>query len=590
VNANSNVREAVALGLNFHHGRIGDAALLEDLHRAAETMRGVGLDLQAGWTMHQAVHVAWGDIEAIRACQEAAVNDFQRVLDRADPTSLVSLATLKALAIEIGSDYGVRFPDTATRMGAYRAVEEELAQRLLAAGRDSPRRASYLALGLVISWSIEHGWIAMYPEHEVDDATHHIPPGGLSLTIPSAFHLFIRQSDWAAADEVARLQPTAFSSPGLRGWRTAVRGLLDSGAAPEAFDEAAAIFSTDTEPHDLEEVGGHWSSRNVDLWAKYFRARASLAQLARNPSAAPELLSEAAAALQGTESGWTNPQVSCLRIVTNALVQILASDPQMAASAARLELAREMQWAGDRGDLSAADQFLAAATTAFEELRRDPTVAVMSGSFPNALELLGKISIVGGEIPPALEPLVAEKARAEWEGPIRTWVHRTLESITDEDVLRRLLLRLHQATLPVYAQIRHGPLEYGKDLVVLTQEGSEVVLRMYQAKIGDLTRPTWRAAKPELEEIFQVDMSALQFPIEPTVREGVLVFNGHVNPHTEPVVEGWLDDQRRGHARRFGLMNLDALVNWIFSQNLLNEFRAALHELGVPVVEAPVQP
>jgi hypothetical protein len=149
-----------------------------------------------------------------------------------------------------------------------------------------------------------------------------------------------------------------------------------------------------------------------------------------------------------------------------------------------------------------------------------------------------------------------------------------------------LLLRLHQATLPAYAQIRHGPIEYGKDLVVLTQERGEVVLRMYQAKIGDITRPTWRAAQPELEEIFQVDLSALQLPLEPTVREGVLVFNGHVNPHTEPVVEGWLEEQRRDHGRSYELMNLDALVNWIFSQNLLNELRAALREVGMAVVEA----
>ena len=140
--------------------------------------------------------------------------------------------------------------------------------------------------------------------------------------------------------------------------------------------------------------------------------------------------------------------------------------------------------------------------------------------------------------------------------------------------------------MPTYAQIRHGPIEYGKDLVVLTEERGELILRMYQAKIGDITKPTWRAAQPELEEIFQVDLSRLQFPVEPTVRQGVLVFNGHVNPHTEPVVEGWLQEQHRDHQRSYELMHLDALVNWIFSQNLLNELRAALRELGVSVVEA----
>src|SRR5438046_7339693 len=131
---------------------------------------------------------------------------------------------------------------------------------------------------------------------------------------------------------------------------------------------------------------------------------------------------------------------------------MLTGDPQKAASAARVELAQQMRWTGDRDDLTAADQFLAAAMAAFAEIRQDPTAAAMSGSFPRALALLGKISIVGREVPPAIEPLVAEKARVEWEGPIRTWVHRTLESITDEDTLRRLLLRLHHGTLPAYAQ------------------------------------------------------------------------------------------------------------------------------------------
>src|SRR6266508_3991921 len=89
MNENSNLRDAVLLGLQFHHGRMGDAAYLEELHQAAATMRGAGLDLQAGWTMHQAVHVAWGDIEAIRAGTEAALADFSRVLENADSTSLV---------------------------------------------------------------------------------------------------------------------------------------------------------------------------------------------------------------------------------------------------------------------------------------------------------------------------------------------------------------------------------------------------------------------------------------------------------------------------------------------------------------------
>jgi hypothetical protein len=148
MNVDAPVRDAVTLGLRVHFDRHGDTAYLSDLHRAAATLRSAGLDLQAGWTMHEAVDVAWGNLEDIRACTDAAIADYRRVLEKASPTSPVALAAPKALALEIGSDIGDRFADPQSRMAAYRAVEEELAQQLMAAGRDAPERASYLVRGL----------------------------------------------------------------------------------------------------------------------------------------------------------------------------------------------------------------------------------------------------------------------------------------------------------------------------------------------------------------------------------------------------------------------------------------------------------
>jgi hypothetical protein len=170
-----------------------------------------------------------------------------------------------------------------------------------------------------------------------------------------------------------------------------------------------------------------------------------------------------------------------------------------------------------------------------------------------------------------------------WKSRLGTWAHRALASIDDEAVLRRVLLRLLQGTLPRYAQIRHGPIEYGKDIAALADEGGVYVLCLYQAKCGDMTMKRWREARPELEEMFLVPMSEFRLPASPQRIEGYLVTNGRANPHVEPVMEGWFKEQQRDHERNIAFMHLDALVDWVFRFRLVNELRAALAEEGIKV-------
>ena len=122
------------------------------------------------------------------------------------------------------------------------------------------------------------------------------------------------------------------------------------------------------------------------------------------------------------------------------------------------------------------------------------------------------------------------------EGPSRLWIHRTLESIKDERKLHRILLRLFQNSVPCYAQIRHGPIEYGKDIAVAAQDGGQLVLRMYQAKCGDIKKSDWNGIRPQLEEIFQVPLKSFQIPSEVHRGVGILIWNGHADPHVEPDV------------------------------------------------------
>jgi hypothetical protein len=167
-------------------------------------------------------------------------------------------------------------------------------------------------------------------------------------------------------------------------------------------------------------------------------------------------------------------------------------------------------------------------------------------------------------------------------GPHRTWIHRTLESIKDENRhLQKIVLRLAQASLPSYAQIRQGPLEYGKDVVALVEREGRLVLRMYQVKCGDINMSKWREARNELEEAFLVPLSKFQMPGEADAREAILICNGHALPHVEPVMAGWFEEQRRAYGRDLRFMHLDSVVDWIVNGRLINEFKSALNEIGV---------
>jgi hypothetical protein len=447
----------------------------------------------------------------------------------------------------------------------------------------------------------------------------------------------VRGGDYVAADSVARTCPEAFTSHGLRGWRAAVSGYLAPGQAVERFTEAAEELSQDTYeeanglalgrfsviyatppcvitprspvqgsravPEHLcltrpyvpkartlyEEAAGRaggWSSVNIDLWAKYFRARAALAQIVRTPGRVAALLNQAKDAVQGTESGWRNPQVTCFRILIGGLGEIVrGSDPVDAAERAREALFNEASRVGFDEDDRLAVEFLDAAASAFAEIRDDPARGYISGRLSEALKILGRIPLVGGDaIVSAIEPAVGERALAtQVLGQHHTWMYRTIEGIRDETALQKLLLRLMQAQLPLYAQRRHGPIEYGKDIVALVELDGEHVLQMYQVKAGDITKSNWAKARDELAEMFQVNMSGVQLPGKPDRREGVLVFNGHINPYVEPVVEGWIKEQKDDHHRSYRTMHLDSIVRWIAENNLVNELRQALAELGIAI-------
>jgi hypothetical protein len=518
-------------------------------------------------------------MDAMRACALEAIGDCRRAAEDPPRTSWRAVAGLDMLAG--GLLFELSASDLSDARAAARQLREELAQRLVeiaATSGDEDAEDAVLVRGFHLATDFKSGWYPRFPSLEAF-RTLRRGPGEIVNPVRSAFDLFVAGGDYYAAHAITEARPHAFVGPSLVGWRAAVKGFRHPDQAVERFADAADAFASDVFEEEMLGRGG-WSSINIHLWAPYFRARSIVAELVRSPDRAAELLDHARDALAEVKPGWSDPQVICFRALVNGLAEIVTGDPRGLA-VQREELARYTAVYGlDESD-TLTIAFLDAASEAFAALATSPTEALTSGRLAHALDVLGRIPLLGRAEAAATRPAVGDRAFRELLGPSVTWIHRTLEGIRDEALLRQLLLRLAQARLPLYAQVRHGPLEFGKDVVALVETDRGPVLEMYQAKAGDISKRNWPKARDEIEEMFLVDIAAAQLPQEPIRREAILFFNGHLNPYVEPVVTGWLAEQESDHGRKIVLMHLDAIVAWISSGGLINEFRAATDELGL---------
>jgi hypothetical protein len=525
------------------------------------------------------------------AAQRAAVGHFLKAVKANPPESFEALASLHKLRGEL-SDASLLFGSKAERLrSASREIDGELAQRLLTFFSDSPQAMNFLVRGIQLSTNLDGAWEPTFPEYEVPVSTESFGERVI-LNLPSAFHLLVRIGDYQSADAIARALPQALTSPGLRGWAAVAASSIDREHGVEWLDKAADEFAADTLPKvdpetsriELEKRGGHWSAINAMLWAKYFRARARVLEAIRDPSRVRELMGAAGVALQGTESGFVGGEASRLRIIVEILTTLLADPSSLNADGARQKYLLYTRISGEDHHDEAALEFLQRAAEAFRGFRTDAATELTRDNLASALAALARLPLIGPEVAEALRPALGASALNQTLGPVRTWVHRTLQGITDEGQLRHVLLRLLQASLPRYAQIRHGPMEFGKDLAVVVEEGDRQILRMYQVKCGEIDKKKWRQSRDELEEMFQVPLPAFQLAVDPDVREGVLVATGHANPFVEPVINAWFVEQRETLGRQVSFMHLDDLVSWIFRERLISEFKAALSELGIDVM------
>ena len=56
-----------------------------------------------------------------------------------------------------------------------------------------------------------------------------------------------------------------------------------------------------------------------------------------------------------------------------------------------------------------------------------------------------------------------------------------------------------------------------------------------------------------------------------------------MNPYVEPVMDGWIRDQRENQGKDIQFWHLDSWINWIVEHGLTRELKKALEEAGVPI-------
>jgi hypothetical protein len=567
--------------------RPGDEVAYQKLCSVAELWRGEGQPFSAGLAMLRAADAAWGNPDRMIDAYHLAIKDFEKTLEQEQPYAPASIAALCKLHRTLLRLLQLFEQADTTIKSRARELGSELAERLITHFGHSEHADNYLVRGVVFVGDLDGSWSLQFPDYEVSPNVEQLGHE-LVLNVPSALQLFVVDRDWLRANEIVSARPNAFTTPGLAGWRAVTLASVNPMEAVERFDEAADAFSADSLPDhdDLMRRGGHWSGINQQLWAKFFRARARIAEAVRSPARVKELLAQATDCFAGTESGWHSHDASRFHVLIKVLSNMVSDPASFSFDQARREYMFEMRISEETEEDRLALTFISDAEGAFRGFATDPLSELTRNRLGTALEALARIRSIGPGLTEAARPEIGKQVHGAMMGPVHTWMHRALESIRDEAQLRAALLRLLQSGRPRYAQIRHGPIEYGKDIAVLLDIDGSAVLRHYQVKCGDINMKKWRESKDELEEIFLVPMNSLQLPVTPDRIEAVLLTNGHANQHVEPVIDGWINTQWSDHQRKIEFMHIDAFVDWIAEHNLVNELRTALRERCIKIGEA----
>lgn len=226
------------------HPSPGDEEALQRLKDTSESLRRDGNHFAAAYAMEQAAEAAWGRPDEMEPCAAGALSEYQTLYESGDWCSPQSLTAL-FLSYRLYSREYLFSADMAEQRRRARALLGEFAQRLVQCFEADENRENYLVRGFIVETDFENRFELEFPDYEVDWAVSSGGLFGLRFHLPSAFSLFRYLGDYELTKQIVDDCPDAFTTPGLRGWRAAVEGIVSPTSASERFLEAAEAFAED---------------------------------------------------------------------------------------------------------------------------------------------------------------------------------------------------------------------------------------------------------------------------------------------------------------------------------------------------------
>lgn len=394
-----------------------------------------------------------------------------------------------------------------------------------------------------------------------------------SYSMPSVFDSLIEIKDYLGSKEISEEYSASFTSPGLQGWAHASKGFAESNG--DAFFKASEHFLSDID--DNVKPGQVWSAVNKNCWGPYFHSRGHMNELMESPSRSVDIIHKANPVRErfilhipevsryfnilDAAQGLINGDKEAITTSLNTCTKELRRTPEDKGFILTHDFLEELQNISQR---THGDHWISHLTQLVTILDRIP------GLTNN--EKANVISSLNVAVP---NPLI---------GFEMGWEYGALESITDERILHRVMLAVFrgEAKAPYFSQIRHGPLEYGKDIVICRDVDGRKVNYFYSFKVGQVKITAWRKdIEPQLRDVFQVKFDSPEYKdnIDNTV--GVLLWNDHLSPQVEPVISRWIKEQKDVFGNNYELMNIDDIVNHIRNNNLSGLLRNALRTEGL---------
>ncbi len=441
---------------------------------------------------------------------------------------------------------------------------------------DDNLRIAMMINGFYLTGQLDGEWIPTDPGCHISTTDKRWDNKGVVVhSMPSVFDLLIRIKEYRTSYDIVGKYPESFTSFGLKGWASACKGFIDNDT--DAFFQAAENFAFDTY-ENKEKTRASWNAVNVSVWAPYFKSRGHLSALASTPENAIDRLRKSHTLTTG-RGGFVVADVNRHFNIIGAVNGLIDRNEGQIASALNNCQMDIKRFSGNQGFVYAYE-FI----SRISELSKAKHTEEWIPHLMELLKILDRIPDISDAEKRNIERSLNVAVINSLAGFENGWEYRLLSDIKDERILHRVMLKVFrgEAETPYYSHIRHGPIEYGKDLVICRNINSKKINYCYSFKVGELKKSQWnKEVRPQLEEIFQVKFESPELNEDVLDTIGVLLWNDHLSPYVEPIVRGWLDEQKNVHGRQFELMNIDSVVNYIKDNKLSGLLREALRDEGI---------